>query len=251
MISEPPAGRSSAPETDDLGNFHWYLRGAVASLSLPAFILASSFVGFAALALEAGVTMAQAVFMTAVVWALPSKVVLVGAIMAGNGLLAAAFAVALSAVRLTPMVVALVPEMRTPQTRGWVLYLLSHFVAVTSWVLALETLRNVPRARRTAYYGGLGSTLIFLNMCVVTVVYLVARDLPPAASAALLLITPIYFLTSLWGSAREKAGNVAMVLGLVLGPIVHLFAPGASLLATGAIAGLAAYFWHVWTRRAV
>ena len=62
--------------------------------------------------------------------------------------------------------VALVPEMRTPQTRTWVLYLLSHFVAVTSWVLALETLRNVPRGRRTAYYGGLGSTLILLNMCV-------------------------------------------------------------------------------------
>jgi len=249
MNAERPAGPLPAPETDDLGNFRWYLRGAIASLSLPAFILAASFVGFAALALEAGVTITQAVFMTAVVWALPSKVVLVGAIMAGNGLIAAAFAVALSAVRLTPMVVALVPEMRTPRTRVWILYLLSHFVAVTSWVLALETIRNVPRARRTAYYGGLGSTLILLNMCVVTAVYLVARDLPPTASAALLLITPIYFLTSLWGSAREKAGNVAMALGLVLGPVIHMIAPGASLLATGAIAGLAAYGWHVWTRR--
>ena len=145
---------------------------------------------------------------------------------------------------------ALVPEMRTAKTRPWVLYLLSHFVAVTSWVLALETLRNVPRSRRTAYYGGLGSTLILLNMGVVAAVYLVARDLPPAASAALLLITPIYFLTSLWGSAREQAGHLAMVLGLVVGPLIHLVWPAASLLATGLIAGFAAYGWHVWRRRA-
>ena len=74
MIEERPAGALPAPETDNLGNFRWYVRGAIASLSLPAFILAASFVGFAALAVEAGITITQAVFMTAVVWALPSKV---------------------------------------------------------------------------------------------------------------------------------------------------------------------------------
>jgi predicted branched-subunit amino acid permease len=244
MTSDPRSGLHLPPTSDRRGYFHWYLRGVLASLSLPAFILASSFVGFAALALEAGVTMPQAVFMTAVVWALPSKVVLVGAIMAGSGIAAAAFAVALSAVRLTPMVVALVPEMRTTGTRRWVLFLLSHFVAVTSWVLAMERLRHVPEARRTAFYTGLGSTLVLLNMCVVAIVYLVARDLPPMASAALLLLTPIYFLTSLWASARERASHVAMVLGLVLGPLFHLVIPGASLLAAGLVGGLAAYGWH-------
>jgi len=250
MTSQHAAGNEPGSEEDQRGNLHWYWRGVIAAVSLPAIILGASFVGFAALALEAGVTMAQALFMTAFVWALPSKVVLVGAIMAGNGILAAAFAVALSAVRLTPMVVALVPELRAPSTRPWVLYFLSHFVAVTSWVLALQTLRDVPRERRTVYYGGLGSTLILINMCVVTAVYLVARDLPPIASAALLLITPLYFLTSLWGSAREQAGHVAMVLGLIMGPLVHLVWPAASLLATGVIAGLGAYGWHVWKRRA-
>ncbi len=254
MLSAPRMNdfRNAGAETDPnlRSNLHWYLRGVLAALSLPAFILASSFVGFAALAVEAGVTMPQAIFMTAVVWALPSKVVLVGAIMAGNGVLAAGFAVALSAVRLTPMVVSLVPEMRTPRTRSWVLYMLSHFVAVTSWVIALERLRDVPPDRRTVFYGGLGSTLVLINMAVVAVVYLVARELPPMASAALLLITPLYFLTSLWGSARERATHVAMVLGLLLGPLVHLVAPQASLLATGAIAGFGAYGWHVWWRRA-
>ncbi|MDF0753013.1 AzlC family ABC transporter permease, partial [Marinobacter sp. 71-i] len=83
-----------------------------------------------ALAKDAGVTVVQAAFMTGIVWALPSMVVLVGAIVSGVALPAAMFAVTLSAIRLMPMVMALVPEMRARKSRQWVLYLLSHFVAV-------------------------------------------------------------------------------------------------------------------------
>jgi predicted branched-subunit amino acid permease len=231
-------------------NLIWYLRGFRVVASLPALILASSFVGFAALALEAGITLPQAVFMTGIIWALPAKVVLVGAILAGNGLPAAAFAVALSSVRLTPMVVSLVPEIRTNETRSWVLYLLSHFVAVTSWVVAMQSVRNVPRAHRTAWYGGVGSSLVILNMIVVTAVYMVARDLPEPVSAALLLLTPMYFLTSLWGSARERAGKVAMVLGLVLGPLFALVMPEFNLLVTGLVGGTGGYLFHRFGRGA-
>jgi len=246
MPSDAPAGEQP-PATGDY--LRWYLRGSLRIVSLPALILASSFVGFAALAMQAGITLPQAVFMTGMVWALPAKVVMVGAIMAGNGLPATAFAVALSSVRLTPMVVALVPELRTPHTRKWVLYLLSHFVAVTSWVIAMSDVRAVPPAMRTAWYGGVGSSLVMLNMCVVAAVYLLASGLPPAASAALFLLTPIYFLTSLWGSARERAGHVAMVLGLVLGPLFAILTPDFSLLATGAAGGVLAYLYHRWARR--
>lgn len=227
----------------------WFLRGTRAALSIPAFILYSSFIGFAALAMEAGLTVTQTVFMTAVVWALPGKVVLIGAIMAGNSLPAATFAVTLSSVRLSPMVVALVPEIRTPATRRWVLLLLSHFVAVTSWVIAMERARTVPPAMRTVWYGGVGSSIVFVNMLVVVAVFAFARELPPVVSAALLMLTPLYFLTSLWSSARERAGHVAMVLGLFLGPLISLVTPEFSLLATGLIGGTAAFLWHRATRR--
>lgn len=222
----------------------WYLRGCRAMISIPAVILASSFIGFAALAVEAGFTMGQAVFMTAVVWALPAKVVLIGAVLAGNGLAAAAFAVSLSSVRLAPMVVVLVPELRGARTRNWVLYVLSHFVAVTSWVIALENVRKVPRDLRTSWYAGVGSSLVFLNMLVVAIVFMIADDLPPIISAALFMLTPIYFLTSLWASARERAGHVAMVLGLLLGPLFHIVIPDFSLLATGLAGGGLAYLHH-------
>src|SRR5690606_31011133 len=116
---------------------------------------------------------------------------------------------------LTPMVVSLVPELKSERTRPWVLYLLSHFVAVTAWVLAMERLREVPRAMRTAWFAGLGGTLVAVNMIVVAIVYQVAGSLPPFLSAALLLLTPMYFLTSLWGSARDSASHFAMMIGLV------------------------------------
>lgn len=228
---------------------HWYLRGVRAAISIPGLILASAFVGFAGLAKEAGLTLAETVFMTGVVWALPGKVVLVGAILSGASLPAAAFAVALSSVRLMPMVVALVPELRGGRTPKWVLYGLSHFVAVTSWVIATERLRGIPRAMRTTWYAGLGSSLVFGNMVVVAVVFLLADRLPPAVSAALFLLTPMYFLTSLWGSARERAGHVAMIFGLVLGPLFHLLAPQYDLLAAGLIGGTAAYAVHRLSRR--
>lgn len=227
----------------------WFLRGVRASVSVPLLILMSAFVGFAGLAREAGISLGEAVFMTGIVWALPAKVVLIGAIMTGASLPAAAFAVALTSVRLTPMVVSIVPELRAPGTRPVVLYLLSHFVAVTSWVLAMEHMRAVPRPMRTAWYCGLGGALVLVNMVVVAVVYSVAGSLPPTLSAALLMLTPLYFLTSLWGSARESASHLAMAFGLVLGPLFHVLTPGFDLMAAGVVGGTAAYLLHRIGRR--
>lgn len=237
-----PADRQTSGPATASDYRRWFLRGVGASFSVPLLILMSAFIGFAGLAREAGISLGQAVFMTGVVWALPGKVVLLGAIMTGASLPAAAFAVALSSVRMTPMVVSLVPELRAPKTRPVVLYFLSHFVAVTSWVLAMEHMRSVPRPMRTAWYCGLGSALVLLNMIVVAVVYSVAGGLPPTLSAALLMLTPLYFLTSLWGSARESASHFAMAFGLVLGPVFHVLTPGFDLLAAGALGGTAAYF---------
>ncbi|EKF19546.1 AzlC family ABC transporter permease [Nitratireductor pacificus] len=244
MSEKQSAEPDREEQVPDERHLTWYLRGVRRCFSIPGLVLVSAFVGFAGLAREAGLTLEQTVFMTGIVWALPGQVVLIGAILAGNSLFAAAFAVALSSVRLAPMVVALTPEMRTPKTRKWVLYALSHFVAITSWVLAMESFHKVPRDMRTAFYTGIGTTLVLVNMGVVATVFLVAGRLPVQLTAALLFLTPVYFLTSLWGSARERAGHVAMILGLALGPVFHVLLPGFDLLAAGGVAGGAAYFWH-------
>ena len=227
----------------------YFLRGVRAGVSVPGLILSSAFVGFAGLAKDAGFSLSESIFMVLVIWALPAKVVLVGAVMSGASLGAATFAVALSSVRLTPMVMSLVPELRGPKTPRWVLYALSHFVAVTSWVLSMQQLPAVPRPLRTTYYSGLALFLMLANVVVVTVVYSVAENLPETVSAALLMLTPMYFLTSLWGSARERAGHVAMVAGLVLGPVLHVASPRFDLVAAGVLGGGLAYAFHRLSRR--
>ncbi len=248
-----PPSADPAEVTDPLPSFsdrrRWFLIGASESVSVPGLVLCTAHVGFAGLAQEANMSMGVAVFMVLAVWALPAMVVLLGAVLSGAGLLAAAFAVALSSVRLTPMVVALVPELRGPRASRLAMYLLAHFVAVTSWVIAMENLRRVPREFRTSYYFGLGATLVAINMVVVAVVYAVAPALPPAVAAGLFLLTPMYFLTSLWGSARETATYVAMVLGLVLGPLLHFVTPGLDLLGAGLLGGGLAYAVHLMQAR--
>lgn len=219
----------------------WWLYGVRNIASLPAFILMCAFVGFAGFAKESGITLLQAVFMTGIVWALPSKVVLVAAI-SGNATVLAAFgAVTLSAARLMPMVSALVPEIRVKGTRTITLLFLSHFIAVTSWVVAMERVGKVPRKYRTAFFGGFAVTLTTINVCIVGCVYLFSAGLPATALGALFFLTPIYFLTSLWATARDHVVKIAMVAGLVLGPVFYEFSPQFDLLLAGIVGGVLAF----------
>ncbi len=237
---------SHNPEQDSEEHRHllWFLRGCTRICSIPALLLMSSFVGFAGLAIESSITVVQAVFMTLTIWALPAKVVLIGAISAGVALPAAALAVGLSSVRLMPMVVALLPELQGPRTRKLTLAILCHFVAVTAWVMAMEELRKIPRDMRTSYFAGIGMVLVGTNAIVVAIIYSLSTSFPPIVFAALFMLTPMYFLTSLWRSARERAGQIAMISGIVLFPIFHHLAPGYDLLITGVLGGLIAFGFH-------
>ena len=241
MISPEPR---QDPDPAEAPAWRWFLRGSRHAISVPAFLLFGAFIGFGAITREAGLSLTQTLFMNTMIWALPAEIVLIGAMYAGVSLPAAALAVALSSVRLMPMVVALTPELRAPKTRSWVLYVLSHIIAVTAWVIAMERFPHVPRERRTAFFAGMGAMLIVTNMTVTAIVFATAGAFPPLLSAVLFFITPLYFTTSLWGSARERAGHYAMILGLALGPVCRAFFPGIDLLVAGIVGGVSAYLLH-------
>lgn len=233
-----------SPTIDQLESgtsLYWFGRGLVCVFTLPALILMGAFAGFSGLARDAGFSLAQTEFMILTVWALPSKVVLTGAVTSGSSLFATFIAVALSSVRLMPMTMAIIPEMKTDKTRGWVLYFVSHFIAVTGWVMALERFGSIPRDKRTAFFSGLVAILLLSNMIVTAITFQVAGLMSPIYSAALVFVTPLYFLFSLWGSARELSGHLAMVVGLMLTPIFHWLLPQVDILVTGIVGGALAY----------
>ncbi|WP_376767959.1 AzlC family ABC transporter permease [Jiella pacifica] len=229
---------SDRPERSDLG---WILLGMKGILSPPALILTTAFFGFAGLCREAGISWQEAAFMTAAVWALPAKIILLGAITAGTSLPAAAFAVALSSLRMMPMVVALMPELRGPKTRVPTLLFLSHFVAITAWVFAMERMEDVPRDKRTLYFGGFAVTLTALNTVLVAIVFNLMGQLPALATGALAFLTPVYFFNSLYGSARDVTGRLALFCGMAALPPAHWLSPGYELLVAGIGGGLVAY----------
>lgn len=220
---------------------HWFLTGMMGIFSLPAIILMLSFVGFCAFTAQAGIPVEQVVFMTGAVWALPAKVILVTSILGGANVLTAFIAVTLSSIRLMPMVAALVPEIRTEKTPTWLLLFLSHFVAITAWVFAMERVQSVPQERRIAFFAGFSITLVLANMVLVAVVYRFVAEFPPLVAGCLFFLTPVYFLASIWNSARHSVIYVALIVGLIAGPVFYRLAPEFDILLAGVGGGTAAW----------
>ncbi|MHA7772481.1 AzlC family ABC transporter permease [Roseibium sp. M-1] len=230
------------PQEPTLPSRVWMARGARAAVSIPAFILTAAFVGYAGLARETGLTLVETLAMTGFVWALPSIVVLTGAISSGMGLIPAGIAVALASVRLMPMTMALMPIIKVPgKTKTWQLLIASHFVAVTAWVFAMKNLPDLPREGRLPFFIGFGGAVTSFVFCMTGVSYLLVESMPGMVAGALFLLTPVYFLCSLWGAARLNADRAAMVAGLLLGPVFFVQLPGLDLLWTGLVGGSLAY----------
>lgn len=225
-----------------LSRFQWYCRGLRGIASVPAFILMVSYVGFGALAQEAGMSVTQAAFSTAVIWALPSQVVLAGALAAGTSIGLVALAVALASVRLTPMVAAWVPVVRGPKSTKLSLVLMSQFVAITAWIVTMNRMPDIPREGRGAFFIGFASSLTVCNTLVTILSFIVAGELSDSWRAALLFLTPIYFLTSLTAAAKLPSDRFALLFGLIFGPLIYMTGVQLDLLLSGLLAGTLAFF---------
>ena len=210
-------------------------------ISTPAIVLCISFAGFGGFARESGIDVVHAMFMTLSIWALPSAVVLVGGIVSGAGLLTIATAVTLASIRMMPMIVAFVPEVRDKDTPTWKLLVLSHVTAITSWVFGMTHLPALPRYARVPFYAGFALTLTTINVGVTALGFAIAGLVPPVVAAALFMTTPLYFMLTLPSAARLLSDRLALIFGFALGPVFAVLVPGTDLIWTGLVGGLAAY----------
>lgn len=206
-------------------------------------VLFASFLGFGALCRDTGLAVGHVVLLSAGMFALPGQVVLVDQIARDASLGAAMVATAVTAIRLLPMTVALMPYLRHGPRRLGLELALSHFVAITVWLESLRQLPAQPRERRVSYYLGLALTLSLASVFGAVLGYYIAGGVPRVVAAALLFLTPVYFALTLLAAARSAADRLALGLGAVLGPILFLYAPGADLLLTGLIGGGLAYLY--------
>ena len=212
-------------------------------------VLFATYIGVGALAHDTHFSLGWALASTAFVWAAPAQIILISTLGSGATVAQAAIAVTVSAIRLFPMVVSVLPMMRTPRTPRRHLVLPTHFIAVTLWVECFRLLPQVPRERRGAFTNGLGVGLVSVSLTATLIGYQLAANLPQIFAAAILLLTPLAFLLSTARNCRQLADVVALVLGLALFPLVSLLHTGVDILISGVSAGTIAYGIRWWRRR--
>jgi predicted branched-subunit amino acid permease len=220
-------------------DFVWGLGRA---LALPAWIVGFSLLGVGSLARDAGHPIGAAVLSTVLIWAAPAQLILYGTLASGGLLVAAALAVALSAIRLLPMTLSIWPYLRRPGQPLWLQLLMAHFVAATSWIDATRHLPGMEAERRVPYYLGFASACMAVSATMTALGFLLVSALPGPLAAGLLCLTPLYFMISLVGSARDATDWLAIGLGIGLVPVAQLtIGKDFDLLATGLVGGTAAY----------
>jgi predicted branched-subunit amino acid permease len=224
--------------------FAWGIRSVTSTVLT--LVLFATYLGIGALAHDTRFSLGWVLASTVLVWAGPAQIILISTLGSGATILQAAIAVSVSAVRLFPMVVSVLPMIRSPATKRWQLLLATHFIAVTLWVECFRLLPLVPRERRIAFTHGLGFGLLSVCLVATTLGYGLAANLPQLFGAAILLLTPLAFLLSTARNCRQLADAMALVLGLSLFPLAAKLHTGVDILISGVSAGTIAYAVHWW-----
>lgn len=236
---------SATPSDPPASAVNGFILGCrTAATSVFCFVIGFTYIGFGALVHEYGFSLGWAMLSTALQWAGPAQVILVTALGAGTSLIEISVAVALSSVRLLPIVVALLPIVKTERTRPWQLILPVHYMAISVWVETIRMAPVIPRGERIAFVNGLGFFLLVLGVVATALGYYMQALLPAMFGAAAMFITPISFLVSTARNARLLLEKVALGLGLVLGPLFAFSKIEFDLLWTGIIGGTLAYGVH-------
>jgi predicted branched-subunit amino acid permease len=228
--------------------FAWGLRSVTSTVLT--LVLFATYIGIGALAHDTHFSLGWVLASTLLVWAGPAQIILISTLGSGATAVQAAIAVTVSAIRLFPMVVSVLPMIRTPGTKRRQLLLATHFIAVTLWVECFRLLPQVPRERRIAFTHGLGVGLVSVSLVATTIGYGLAANLPQLFGAAILLLTPLAFLLSTARNCRQLADVLALVLGLVLFPLAAELHTGVDILISGVSAGTIAYGVHWWREQA-
>jgi len=219
--------------------------GMRAAVGAPALVLGASYVGFGAFVHQSGLTLIQGLASTTTGWALPGQIALIEIFAAGGSILAAAIAVGLANARLLPMVVTLLPILRHGEGAAnprLIHYLSAHFIALTGWAVAMQRAPDMPPEQRLPFF--LGFTLVIWSATFVSTAigFFLVGVLPTPITLGLVFLNPLYFMLLFIADLARKERGLALVIGAVMGPVLHQISPDWSLLVTGLVGGSVAFF---------
>ncbi len=218
-------------------------------MSVYALVIFATYVGVGAMAHDLGFSALWLTLSTLLVWAAPAQVILVAGLAGGGSLLETAIAVTLTAVRLLPMTVALLPLVRQPGTSWRRLAFTAHFVAISVWIESLRLLPSLPGPQRMPFCNGISIGLLSTAVVAGLIGFYLTGGLPLVFAAGLLFITPIAFFISTVRGAREMMDKLAFWMGLAIGPVFAWYSIGLDLMWAGLVGGSIAYGVRRWRMR--
>ena len=228
--TEPPTGRLRA-----------FTHGFGALWTAPCVAVLGSYVGYGALAHDAGLSLFQTLLMAVLIFALPAHLVLIEETQRGTALILTAFAVTLTSIRFLPLGVLIAGRIAGVKRHMGAELMAAHFISAMSWIEAERRLPRVAYADRMAKYLGIGSAVLAASALGAVAGFLLAGQVTPTLAAALVFLTPAYFIASLLDAATRRADHMAILLGLTLGPLLTALAPSIALLVAGVAGGTIAW----------
>ena len=215
-------------------------RGIRDALGMPMVVLLASMTAFGSLARESGLSLELALASTIGVWALPGQIVFVELYAAGGDVVALILAVSLANARFLPMAMSLIPMLRDGLVRtGW-LYLYAHLLSAQSWAYCGRVFPGLPADARRLYFVAFALSILVISLGGTALGYVLTGTLPRPLALSLVLVNPLFMLLLL-ADSRSRPVVLALIAGVVLGPLMHLMAPNWGLLLTGIVAGSAGF----------
>ncbi len=226
------------------GDRHWIAQGMRAGIrSQQGYVLWATFVGFGGLVHDANFPLGAALLSTILIWAIPAQVLLIEGYGAGTPAAAIALAVGLSSARLLPLVVSILPFLRSK--RGIAAqFFAAHFIAIGAWVEGMRLLPPLKAEARLPFFFGFVATFVTGGLIATIAGFALAGFLPRPLALGLLFLTPISFLLALARNSRDMVDVLSLIFGLALAPLFAVYGGTLDLLWTGLAGGTAAWAIH-------
>ena len=209
----------------------------------PAIPLGACFIALGALLKDAGFNLQQSTASSFFTYALPGQLVMAESLLIGTSLVNIFIAVWLVNFRLYPMTVSLFPLLKHKSQPKWKYYLSSHFLAVSSWLVAKDGYRKIDKKYRIDYWIGIGIGTWSTAVLMTILGYLLADYLYKDMMIGLAIVNPVYFFCMMIGAMRNISISIAVIGGTILGPIVYLYSTEWAILYAGLIAGTVAFLF--------
>ena len=224
-------------------NFKIFFEGfkSLKGVRSPAIPLAACFIALGALLKDAGLNLQQSAASSLFTYALPGQLVMAESLLLGASIINIFIAVWLVNFRLYPMTVSLFPLLEHKSQPKWKYYLSCHFLAVTSWLIAKESYKNINKRYRIDFWIGIGTGTISVAILTTIFGYLSADYLNKNVMIGLAIVNPVYFFCMMISAMKNLSIIVAVICGTILGPVIYLYSTEWSLLFAGLISGTIAF----------